>query len=141
MQIQGNRKRRSLTRVAGVGAALALVATAMSAAPALAGGGSKAPATVTLSSSVPGVGLVTGEAVSFTATVTTSGAPATGSGVFSVVGSESTVAPRDGGTAQPVATSGGVPTATCSFAKGLLGKPLFYNVSAKLVDPNFTAPK
>jgi hypothetical protein len=33
-----------------------------------------------------------------------------------------------------------VTTATCSFAKGLLGKPLFYNVSAKLVDPNFTAP-
>jgi large repetitive protein len=141
MQIQGNRKRRALTRVAGVGAALALVATAMTAAPAFAGGGSKAPATVTLSSSVPGVGLVTGEAVSFTATVTTSGAPATGSVVFSVVGSESTVATCDGGNTQPVSTSGGVTTATCSFAKGLLGKPLFYNVSAKLVDPNFTAPK
>ncbi len=140
MQIQGNRKRRSLTRVAGIGAALALVATAMTAAPAFAGGGSKAPATVTLSSSVPGVGLVTGEAVSFTATVTTSGAPATGSIVFSVVGSEGTTATCDGGNTQPVSTSGGVTTATCSFAKGLLGKPLFYNVSAHLVDPNFTAP-
>ncbi len=137
-----NRKGRSLSRVAGIGAVLALVATAMSAAPALAGVGrlNKSPATVTLSSSVPGVGLVTGQAVAFTATVTTSGAPATGKIIFAVVGSEGQVATCDGGNAQPVSTTAGVTTATCSFAKGLLGKPLFYNVSAKLVDPNYTAP-
>ena len=96
------------------------------------------PATVTLTSSVPGVGLVTGEAVTFTATVTTSGAPATGSIDFAVVSSEGQVANCDGGNTQPVSTSGGVTTATCSFAKGLLGKPLFYNVSATLMDPNYT---
>ncbi len=137
-----NRKVRSLSRVAGIGAVLALVATAMTAAPALAGAGrlAKSPATVTLSSSVPGLGLVTGQAVAFTATVTASGAPATGKIVFSVVGSEGQVANCDGGNIQPVSTSGGVTTATCSFAKGLLGKPLFYNVSAKLVDPNYSAP-
>ncbi len=140
MAIQRNRKGRSLSRVAGIAAALALVATAMTAAPAFAGRSTKAPATVTLSSSFPGVGLVTGQAVSFTATVTTSGAPATGKVVFSVVGSEGNVAICDGGAVQPVSTSGGVTTATCSFAKGLIGKPLFYNVSAHLVDPNFTAP-
>jgi hypothetical protein len=128
MQMKLNRKGRSLSRVAGIGAALALAATAMIAAPAFAGGGSKAPATVTLSSSSPGIGLVTGEAVSFTATVTTSGAPATGHVLFSVVGSEGNVATCDGGNFQPVSTSAGVTTATCSFAKGLLGKPLFYNV-------------
>ena len=83
---------------------------------------------------------MTGEAVAFTATVTTGGAPATGSIVFSVTGSEGTTATCDGGDTQPVATSGGVTTATCSFAKGLLGKPLVYTVTAKLVDPNYKAP-
>ena len=129
------RKGRSLSRVAGIGAALALVATAMTAAPAFA---TKTPATVTLTSSVPGVGLVTGEAVTFTATVTTSGAPATGNILFGVVGSEGQVANCDGGNLQPVSTTAGVTTATCSFAKGLAGKPLFYNVSAKLQDPNYS---
>ena len=81
---------------------------------------------------------MTGEAVTFTATVTTSGAPATGSIDFSVVSSSGTAANCDGGNTQPVSTTGGVTTATCSFAKGLLGKPLFYNVSATLMDPNYT---
>lgn len=180
------RKGRSLSWVAGIGATVALVATALTAAPAVAGAhnhgtappssagslskanhkanheakaatpatpttptaasaGStvdnvKSPATVTLASSVPGVALVTGEAVSFTATVTTSGAPATGKIIYAVVGSQGTVASCDGGNVQPVSTTAGVTTATCSFANGLPGKPLFYNVSATLVDPNFTAP-
>ncbi len=102
MGTQRKRKGRALSRVAGIGAALALVATAMTAAPAFA---TKTPATVTLTSTSPGVGLVTGEAVSFTATVTTSGAPATGSILFSVVGSEGQVANCDGGNTQPVSTS------------------------------------
>ena len=138
MKTSTNGKGRSLSRVAGIGAALALVATGLIAAPAFAGPG-KSPATVTLSSSVP-IGLVTGQAVAFTATVTASPGPATGSVVFSVVGSEGTVATCDGGSSQPVSTTGGVTTATCSFAKGLLGKPLYYTVSAKLVDPSYKAP-
>ncbi len=133
-----NTKRRTLSRVAGIGAALALVATAMTVTPAFAGPG-KSPATVTLSSSVP-TGLVTGEAVAFTATVTTSAGPATGKVIFSVVGSQGSGATCDGGNTQPVSTTGGVTTATCSFAAGLPGRPLFYTVSAKLVDPNFKAP-
>ena len=133
-----NKKGRSLSRVAGIGAALAVIATAMTAAPALAGRLAKTPATVTLSSSVPGLGLVTGQAVAFTATVTTSGAPATGNIIFGVVGSEGQVATCDGGKIQPLSTTAGVTTATCSFAKGLLGKPLFYNVSAHLADPNYS---
>jgi hypothetical protein len=136
-----NRRFWSLFRLAGVGAALVLVvtATATSAAPAISGGGTSS-ATVTLSSSVPGIGLVTGEAVSFTATITTSGAPATGDVVFSVVGADGTVVTCDGGDTQPISTSGGVTTATCSFADGLLRSPLFYTISADLVDPNHTAP-
>jgi large repetitive protein len=120
--------------VAGIGATLALVATGIVAVPAWA---AKSPATVTLSSSVPS-GLVTGEAVDFTATVTTGGAPATKNIVFSVIGSEGEVANCDGGNTQPVTTSGGVTTATCSFAKGLPGKPLFYTVTGTLKDPNYT---
>jgi large repetitive protein len=136
MATQRKGKGRSLTRVAGIGATLALIATGVVAAPAFA---TKSPATVTLSSSVPS-GLVTGEAVAFTATVTTGGAPATGSIVFSVTGSEGTTATCDGGNTQPLVTSGGVTTATCSFAKGLLGKPLVYTVTANLVDPHYKAP-
>jgi Bacterial Ig-like domain (group 3) len=135
MATQWKGKGRSLTRVAGIGAALALVATGVVAAPAFA---TKNPATVTLSSSVPS-GLVTGQAVAFTATVTTGGAPATGNIIFTVTGSEGTTATCDGGNTQPLTTSGGVTTATCSFAKGLLGKPLFYTVNAHLVDPNYKA--
>ena len=43
-----------------------------------------------------------------------------------MVGSEGTVATCDGGNLQPVSTTGGVTTATCSFAAGLLGKALYY---------------
>jgi Bacterial Ig-like domain (group 3) len=129
-------KGRTLTRVAGIGATLAVVATGIVAAPAFA---TKDPATVTLSSSV-GPSLVSGQPVSFTATVTTGGAPATGDIVFSVTGSEGTTATCDGGNTQPVATSSGVTTATCSFAEGLSGKPLYYTVTAQLQDPNYKAP-
>ncbi len=126
-----------MSRVAGIGAVLALVATAMSTAPAWADGGTS-PATVTLSSSAPGIGLVTGEAVAFTATVAASPGPATGTIDFSVVGSDTTVRPCDGGNTQPLSTSDGVTTATCSLAGGL--SALSYTVSATLVDPIYTAP-
>ncbi len=128
-----------MSRVAGIGAVLALVATALTSAPALAVG-SKSSATVTLSSSVPGIGLVTGQAVTFTATVTASPGPVTGDIVFSVVGADGTVVTCNGGDTQPVSTTGGVTTATCSFADGLLGGALYYTVSGTLVDPNYTAP-
>ncbi len=128
-----NSKGRTLSRVAGIGAALALVATAIIAVPAFAGGG-KSPATVTLSSSVP-TGLVTGEAVAFTATVVASPGPATGNVVFSVTSSVGKTATCDGGDTQPVSTTGGVTTATCSFAAGLAGRGLYYTVSATLADP------
>ena len=95
---------------------------------------------MTLSSSAPS-GLVTGEPVTFTATVTASpGPPFTGSIVFGVVGSQGAVATCDGGDTQPLSTTEGVTTATCSFADGLPGKQLNYTVSAKLVDPHYTAP-
>jgi hypothetical protein len=94
---------------------------------------------VTLSSSVP-TGLRTGQAVTFTATVTTSGAPATGVIDFSVVGEDSTVVSCDGGDTQPLTTADGVTTATCSFADGLLAQALRYTISANLMDPNYTAP-
>jgi large repetitive protein len=136
MSTQRKGKGLSLTRVAGVGAALALIATGVVAAPAFA---TKNPATVTLSSSVP-TGLVTGQPVAFTATVTTGGAPATGSIVFSVSGADNSTATCNGGDTQNLATSGGVTTATCSFPKGLPGKPLVYTVTANLMDPNYKAP-
>jgi hypothetical protein len=136
MAAQEISKGRTLSRAAGIGATLALVATGLIAAPAFA---TKTPATVTLSSSVPGTELETGEAVTFTATVTTSGAPATGVIDFSVVGSGGQVATCDGGDTQALSTTGGVTTATCSFAKGLQSKPLYYTVSAKLVDPQYKA--
>ena len=129
----------SLSRAAGIGAALALIATALTAAPAFAGGSTRT-ASVTLSSSVPGEGLVTGESVTFTATVTASPGPASGDVDFSVVGADGTVATCDGGDTQPVSTSVGVTTATCSFAGGLRSSALYYTISATLVDPNYTAP-
>jgi hypothetical protein len=110
------------------------------ASPGMVVGKVKNPATITLSSSVPGPDLETGQPVTFTATVTAAPGPATGSIVFSVVGPQGQVATCDGGATQPLTTSGGVTTATCSLAKGLLGQPLYYTVSAKLVDPHFKAP-
>jgi large repetitive protein len=136
MATQRKGKGRTLTRVAGIGATLALVATAVVAAPAFA---TKNPATVTLTSSA-GPSLVTGQPVTFTATVTTGGAPATGSILFSVTGSEGTTATCNGGNTQSLATSGGVTSATCTFPAGLLGKPLYYTVTAHLQDPNYKAP-
>jgi hypothetical protein len=94
-----------------------------------------------LTSSVP-EGLVTGEPVTFTATVTaSSGPPFTGSIVFSVVGSLGNLsATCDSGNTQPLSTTDGVTTAECSFAGGLLARALHYTVSADLVDPHYTAP-
>ncbi len=55
-----------------------------------------------------------------------------------MVGSDTSVRTCDGGDTQPLSTSGGVTTATCSFAGGL--SALSYTVSASLVDPIYTAP-
>jgi hypothetical protein len=141
MRTRNKRNGPSLSRVSGVGVALAVAVTVAIAAPAYAcDKGGDPPATVTLSSSAP-EGLVTGEAVTFTATVTASpGPPFTGSIVFGVVGSQGAVATCDGGDTQPLSTTDGVTTAVCSFADGLPGKQLSYTVSANLVDPHYTAP-
>jgi large repetitive protein len=135
-----NRRGLCMTRIAAIGAALALAVAGLTAAPAVASASSKDPATITLASSVP-TGLVTGEAVFFTATVTASPGPATGEIVFSVVGSNGrVVATCAGGDTQPVSTSGGITTATCSFGTGgLESKPLYYTVRASLSDPNYKA--
>jgi hypothetical protein len=61
--------------------------------------------------------------------------------VFSVVGSLGNFSVNcDGGNTQPLTTTEGVTTATCSFAGGLLARALHYTVSADLVDPHYTAP-
>lgn len=103
----------------------------------------KATTTVTVTSSSPT--LVTGQPVTFTATVSVdppgSGIPA-GSMVFTVTGNSNnpTTVSCDGGSVHPITTSMGVSTATCGFAKGLPSKPLSYTVSATLSDPNFKSP-
>jgi hypothetical protein len=129
-----------LFRAAGIPATVAvvLVATVVTAMPAVAGA-SKIPAEVTLSSSVPSE-LVTGQAVTFTATVTATPGPATGDIVFLVVGSDGIVVNCDGGNTQPLVTADEMTTAMCSFAQGLSGSIRSYKLSAKLVDPQFKAP-
>jgi hypothetical protein len=100
----------------------------------------KASATLSVTGSVSGT-LYTGQAVSYTATVTGvtppgSGSP-TGNIVFSVVGSGGgTVANCQGGNTQPLSGS----TATCNIPGGLLAKPLSYVVTATLQDPNYKSP-
>jgi len=97
---------------------------------------SKATATIAVTSSVPGQ-LYTGQAVTFTATVTPpAGATLTGHVVFTVVSSGGQVSTCDGGDSQPLSGL----TATCNFAAGLSAKPLFYTVTATLQDPNYTTP-
>jgi hypothetical protein len=101
----------------------------------LAQGVAKASATlgVTSSSST----LVTGEPVTFTASVLGVTAPGVGtpagSVVFSVVGSNGMTATCSGGDTQPLSGS----SAQCAFPSGLSSKPLSYTVSATLSDPNF----
>jgi large repetitive protein len=128
------RKRsRSLFAAACIGGTLALVATAAGGAAAFACGGGDPPATLTLSSSVPS-GLVTGQAVSFTATLTGSRGPARGSIDFTVVGSDGTAATCDGGSTQRLEEGDGATTATCAIATGLQVGAEEYTVSAGLVD-------
>jgi hypothetical protein len=104
---------------------------------------SKAAVTLGLTSSVALP--VTGQPISFTASITSvtppgSGAPS-GSIVFTVMGNN--VLPGqpgfsetcDGGNTQPL--SGG--SATCNFAGGLIANPISYTVTATLKDPNYTS--
>ena len=98
----------------------------------------KATATLSVTGSVPGT-LYTGQAVSYTATVTGitppgAGTP-TGSIVFSVVGGGDT-ANCQGGNTQPLSGS----SATCNIPGGLLTRPLSYTVTATLQDPNYKSP-
>ena len=98
----------------------------------------KAIATVGVTSSASP--LVTGQPVTFTATVTGVNAPGSGapmgSIVFSVVGSGGTVATCDGGDTQLLMDQ----TRRARFQKGLPGSALTYTVSATLQDPNFKSP-
>jgi large repetitive protein len=133
------RSGRFLLRAFGIAGTLALAATAAVAAPAYACGGGDPPATVTLSSSVPS-GLVTGQAITFTATVSTSSrGPLRGFIDFAVVGSDGTVVTCDDGDTQPLWSIGGAPTAKCSLADGLLATVPQYTVSASLVYSRETA--
>jgi hypothetical protein len=104
---------------------------------------SKAAVTLGLTSSLASP--VDGQAISFTASITSVTPPGAGtpSGdiVFSVMGNNvlpgqpGFTATCDGGDTQPL--SGG--SATCSFAGGLLSNPLTYTVTATLKDANFHA--
>lgn len=100
----------------------------------------KAQATIALASSASSI--VTGEPVTFTATITGinppgSGTP-TGSVVFSVVGNSTppTTATCGGGDTVPLTGS----SAACTFAKGLPATPLNYTVTATLMDTSFKTP-
>lgn len=102
-------------------------------------------ATTTIAVTSSSSTLVTGQPVTFTATISVdppgSGNPA-GLVVFTVTGNSSppTTATCGGGNSQHITTTMGVSTATCSFAAGLPGKPLSYTISAALSDPNFKSP-
>ncbi len=105
----------------------------------------KATVTLGLTSSAAGSSLVTGQAVSFTATVTGinppgSGMP-TGSVVFSVVanGGATMATCHDVG-GDTIALSGSPQSATCDFPKGLPSDALTWTVTATLQDPNFRTP-
>ncbi len=105
---------------------------------------SKAAVTLGLTSSASTTP-VNGQAVSFTASITSVTPPGmgtpSGSIIFTVngnnvlAGQPGFTATCDGGDTQPL--SGG--SATCSFAGGLLANPLSYTVTATLKDPNFKA--
>ncbi len=81
--------------------------------------------------------LVSGQPVSFTATITGINPPGagtpTGSIVFSVVGSTGTIETCTGGDTVPLSGL----SAVCNFAKGLPATSLYYTVTATLQDPNF----
>ncbi len=98
----------------------------------------RATATIGVTSSESS--LVSGQSVSFTATITGITPPGTGtpmgSIVFSVVGSNGTIATCHGG--DTVLLSGS--SATCNFPKGLPASALSYTVSATLSDPNYKSP-
>lgn len=85
--------------------------------------------------------LVTGQPVTFTASVLTVASPGqgtpTGQMVFSVVGADGGAVTCDGGDTQSLSGS----TWACSFAAGeLSGRALSYTVTATLDDPNFNSP-
>lgn len=99
-----------------------------------------ARAAVTIGVTSSSSSVVSGQPISFTATILSvsppgSGAP-TGNVVFSVVGSTGTTITCDGGATVSLAGS----SAQCNFSAGLLAKPLSYTVSATLSDPNFKSP-
>jgi large repetitive protein len=129
----------ALFRAVGTGGTLAFVLTAAIVGPAYACGGGDPPATMTLSSSVP-TGLVTGQAITFTATVSASRGPTRGLVAFAVAGSDGTAVACDDGDMQPLSTGGGgETTATCAIASGLQATVSDYTVSASLVDSHDTA--
>jgi hypothetical protein len=98
----------------------------------------KATATVAVTSSASTP--VSGEPVTFTATVASVDAPGmgvpTGNMVFTVVGSNGTTVNCSGGNTEPISGS----SAQCDFPSGLSGKPLSYTVTATLSDPNLKSP-
>jgi large repetitive protein len=102
----------------------------------------RATATISLASSASSSYpfLLSGQPVSFTATVTGivppgAGTP-TGSIVFTVVGSDGTVETCQGGDTVPLSGL----NAVCNFPKGVPATSLTYTVTATLSDPNFKTP-
>ena len=105
---------------------------------------SKAAVTVGLTSSVAAP--VTGQPISFTASVTSASPPGsgtpTGNIVFTVMGNN--VLPGQpgytetcaGGDTQPLSAG----SATCNFPTGLISNPITFTVTATLHDGNFAAP-
>jgi hypothetical protein len=102
-----------------------------------------ARASVTIGVTGPASTPVTGQPVTFTASILTVAAPGagtpTGSILFSVVGGSppnQTTVTCDGGDTVPLSGGG----AQCNFSGGLPAKPLSYTVTATLVDSNFKSP-
>jgi large repetitive protein len=99
---------------------------------------SRATATIGVTSSVSSP--VSGQPISFTATITGINPPGmgtpTGSIVFSVVGSNGTNETCQGGDTVPLSGS----SAACNFPAGLPASALNYTVSATLQDPNYKSP-
>ncbi len=102
----------------------------------------RATATLALTSSASSTYpyLLSGQPVSFTATITGINPPGagtpTGSIVFTVVGSDGTVETCQGGDTVPLSGL----SAVCNFPKGLPAASLTYTVTATLSDPNFKTP-
>jgi hypothetical protein len=96
--------------------------------------------TVDQTSPTPGVELVTGQPVTFTANVAVTSPAAgmpTGSVIFTLTGSNGTTVTCDGGDTVSLA---GTTSANCVLSAGLKGAGLSYTVSAVLSDPNYKSP-